>query len=232
MYAHDALIWSPNVIAHHGILKQKWGVRHGPPYPLDESDKSQAQKKAAAADKKEESSESSSKGSSSSSSSSKKKSVDEMTDKELNDAINRLRNEKTYKELTSSQKDKNTISTGKQVLNGLKEVGGNVLKTSLTNIGSQTMTYVMGTEINKVLTKLYGDSAAINPKKGQDRKGDNNSNNSSSNDDSIGTLISPSTMTISYTTIKDGLLSGANSSTSKAVMDEIKKKGKIPVETI
>ena len=26
-----------NVIAHHGIKGQKWGVRNGPPYPLDES---------------------------------------------------------------------------------------------------------------------------------------------------------------------------------------------------
>ncbi len=28
-----------NVIAHHGIKGQKWGVRNGPPYPLDESAK-------------------------------------------------------------------------------------------------------------------------------------------------------------------------------------------------
>lgn len=29
-----------NVLAHHGIKGQKWGVRNGPPYPLDKSDKS------------------------------------------------------------------------------------------------------------------------------------------------------------------------------------------------
>lgn len=29
-----------NVIAHHGIKGQKWGVRNGPPYPLDKSGKS------------------------------------------------------------------------------------------------------------------------------------------------------------------------------------------------
>ena len=29
-----------NVIAHHGIKGQKWGVRNGPPYPLDKSQKS------------------------------------------------------------------------------------------------------------------------------------------------------------------------------------------------
>lgn len=33
-------------IAHHGILKQKWGVRNGPPYPLSGGDYSPAEKKA------------------------------------------------------------------------------------------------------------------------------------------------------------------------------------------
>lgn len=32
-------------LAHHGILGQKWGRRNGPPYPLDESDHSAAEKK-------------------------------------------------------------------------------------------------------------------------------------------------------------------------------------------
>lgn len=37
---------SDEYIEHHGILKQKWGVRHGPPYPLDYDDHSRAEKKA------------------------------------------------------------------------------------------------------------------------------------------------------------------------------------------
>lgn len=35
-----------NDIQHHGILGQKWGKRQGPPYPLDGSDHSAAEKKA------------------------------------------------------------------------------------------------------------------------------------------------------------------------------------------
>lgn len=31
-------------LSHHGILNQKWGVRHGPPYPLSGGDYSPAQK--------------------------------------------------------------------------------------------------------------------------------------------------------------------------------------------
>lgn len=35
-----------NELYHHGILKQKWGVRNGPPYPLHGGDYSPAEKKA------------------------------------------------------------------------------------------------------------------------------------------------------------------------------------------
>ena len=40
------LIGDDAYLEHHGILKQKWGVRNGPPYPLDYDDHSAAQKKA------------------------------------------------------------------------------------------------------------------------------------------------------------------------------------------
>lgn len=33
-----------NYLMHHGILGQKWGKRNGPPYPLDFSQKSKAEK--------------------------------------------------------------------------------------------------------------------------------------------------------------------------------------------
>lgn len=33
-------------LKHHGILKQKWGIRHGPPYPLSGGDYTKAQKEA------------------------------------------------------------------------------------------------------------------------------------------------------------------------------------------
>lgn len=35
-----------NELRHHGILKQKWGVRNGPPYPLSGGDYSRSEKKA------------------------------------------------------------------------------------------------------------------------------------------------------------------------------------------
>lgn len=40
-----------NELKHHGIVGQKWGKRNGPPYPLDDSDLSYAEKKAQRATK-------------------------------------------------------------------------------------------------------------------------------------------------------------------------------------
>lgn len=33
-------------LAHHGIKGQKWGIKNGPPYPLDSQSKSASEKKA------------------------------------------------------------------------------------------------------------------------------------------------------------------------------------------
>ena len=41
-----------NELYHHGILGQRWGQTNGPPYPLDPSDHSAAERKAMRADKR------------------------------------------------------------------------------------------------------------------------------------------------------------------------------------
>lgn len=50
LLSKEDTMWSPTVssdeIYHHGILRQRWGVRNGPPYPLDQDQKSQAEKRA------------------------------------------------------------------------------------------------------------------------------------------------------------------------------------------
>lgn len=38
------IISEKDYLAHHGVDGQKWGVRHGPPYPLSGSDKKQAKR--------------------------------------------------------------------------------------------------------------------------------------------------------------------------------------------
>lgn len=46
VYVKRLLLDEDCALEHHGILKQKWGVRHGPPYPLKYDDHSKDQKKA------------------------------------------------------------------------------------------------------------------------------------------------------------------------------------------
>ena len=45
-----------NELQHHGILKQKWGVRNGPPYPLKGGDYSKAEKLAVYTERKKKNS--------------------------------------------------------------------------------------------------------------------------------------------------------------------------------
>lgn len=78
-------------IAHHGIEGQKWGVRNGPPYPLDESDRSSAERAANPAPSTEKNSyDGSHMG----------RSLGDISDRELQDYVNRLNMERQYAELT------------------------------------------------------------------------------------------------------------------------------------
>lgn len=83
-----------NYLAHHGILGMRWGKRNGPPYPLDSSQKSAAEKR--------------------------HERISDLSDQELRQRINRLQMEKQYKQMTMSPEEKQ-ISEGKKfVKNVLK----------------------------------------------------------------------------------------------------------------
>lgn len=98
----------------------------------------------------------------SSDSTTRHKSVKKMTDEELNAAINRLQMEQRYNQLTApANEDKESKG---------KKWAMDILEKSGTNIATQTMTYVMGTAVNKVLSSIVDDEQAINPKKGQKDK--------------------------------------------------------------
>lgn len=93
---------------------------------------------------------------------SRHKSAKKMTDEELNAAINRLQLEQRYNQLTAPANEEKESKGKKWAMDILEKSG--------TNIATQTMTYVMGTAVNKVLSSMVDDKQAINPKKGQKDK--------------------------------------------------------------
>lgn len=138
-----------NNLSHHGIRGMKWGKRNGPPYPLTQSSKSQAERKASTG--KTEGSEKKD------TETSGKKKISDMSDSELKEAISRLQLEKQYKDLTKSENVKKSAKG--------KEFVMDVLEKSGKNIATQFTTYIMGEALNSVAGKEI-----VNPKKGQKDK--------------------------------------------------------------
>lgn len=95
--------------SHYGVLGMKWGIRRN-----RKSSSSNASSSKKSDDKSDEIK--------TKSKTTKTKPVSEMSDSELNAAINRLRNEATYKELTSSPK---TVSKGSKFINTVVNRGFN-----------------------------------------------------------------------------------------------------------
>lgn len=97
-----------NELYHHGIDGQRWGVRHGPPYPLDRADHNRVIEKSKKATEKRHLSYDKS-----------RKYAKRMTDKDLNDTIDRLQREETYRRLVS--KDKEDAKASKKAKAAQKE---------------------------------------------------------------------------------------------------------------
>lgn len=104
---------------HHGIEGQKWGVRNGPPYPLDESDRSSAERAANPPAEKN-----------SYVGAHFNRPIGDVSDRELQDYVNRLIMERQYADLTR-EKDQN-LENVRKVNTWLKEVSSTA--ESLTKI--------------------------------------------------------------------------------------------------
>ena len=120
---NDAYIYNRNVLKHHGIEGQKWGVKNGPPYPLDEKTVKKVKSKS-----KEEAMKSG-----------KASEVDaykfEMTNEEIRQAINRIElysslNNLKIKEISPNKKKLN-VSPKKIVslINPTAKTASNILDT-------------------------------------------------------------------------------------------------------
>ena len=152
---------------HHGVKGMKWGVRR-----YQNSDRSltaAGKRRVTKLESKYEAvtgkkvSEGSAKSSSSSSSTPKKKTLSAMSDKEIQAKIDRIGLEQKYSELVSSSSTKKEISRGQKFMQDVLEQSGK-------NVATQTVTYLMGTGVNKVFEQITGDKQTINPKKGQKDK--------------------------------------------------------------
>ena len=142
-------------LMHYGVPGMKWGVRRTPARlgrKKTSSSRFLLGKKKAKAKAKTKSE------SSKEETAPKKKSVKEMSDEELNAAINRMRLEQTYVSL-SPQK----VSTGKKIaktiLNDVvvpaaTDVGRQMVKTALTRAGNKTLAEVFKdfSEADKIYT--------------------------------------------------------------------------------
>lgn len=147
-------------LLHSGIKGMKWGIRR---FQNKDGSLTPAGKKRYV-DKEGESNDSPETKSKPSDGSfaRSKKSTKKMTEEELSAAIKRLDLEKQYKKAVKDVEPE-AVSRGKKIV-------ANIIENSLTNIGSQTLSYVTGTMVNKVLSDYFGDKEVINPKKGQKDK--------------------------------------------------------------
>ena len=99
----------------------------------------------------------------------KPKSISEMTDDEIKAKIERLRLEQTLLQLMPKDPPPKESELKKLA----KKVGMGVLEKSLDNVGTQGLTYFLGTAVNKAVNLRDEDGnliEVVNPKKGQKDK--------------------------------------------------------------
>lgn len=113
-------------LAHHGISGQKWGVKHGPPYPLDRNTSSAIKK-----------------------SSKISINVRDLSDEDLTKIVNRLNMEKRLKELSAEQKTKGNKVASKV----LSKIGDSFLNTA-TNIVFKSVESAATKKLTQKLNEL------------------------------------------------------------------------------
>lgn len=99
----------------------------------------------------------------------KPKSISEMTDEEIKQRIERLKLEQTLKQLIPADPPPKESELKKLT----KKVGLGILEKSVDNIGTQGLTYALGTAVNRALNVRDANGKLVeivNPRKGQKDK--------------------------------------------------------------
>ena len=149
-----------NVLAHHGVIGMKWGVRRYQPYRDGKKGKEVGEAARKAKGKTLLSIGKRTTTKTSAKETPKKRPLSELTDDELRKKVQRLELEKKYRELNAKE-----ISRGRKIVN-------NVLETAGKDLATQFVKYAVGTSINNVfgeeIIKVGGD------KKKKQNGGNNN----------------------------------------------------------
>lgn len=111
-----------NELYHHGIDGQRWGVTHGPPYPLSRSQHRAVVRSAKATEKRNLTYKGS------------KKYSHRMSDDDLNKTIERLQKEETYRRLVSKDREENRKDHAKEASNTIKKYVGQTIGKGIITI--------------------------------------------------------------------------------------------------
>lgn len=112
-----------NVLEHHGIMGQRWGVKHGPPYPLDSTTSLKIKKSGKIV-----------------------VNLRDLSDEELQRIINRIDMEKKLKDFSAEQQKKAEGKFSKYLKkfgDGLVDTGFKIVFKSLETAGTAKVTQVL-----------------------------------------------------------------------------------------
>lgn len=107
-FIEEKTMWSPTIssdeLMHHGVDGQKWGVKNGPPYPLERGHKTSGKRKYRTDKGYHQKNQNGS----------KKRKTSQMSNDDLKREINRKELEQRYSDLSDAQ-----VSRGRQKVMGM-----------------------------------------------------------------------------------------------------------------
>lgn len=161
-----------NELYHHGIRGQRWGIRRyqNKDGTLTEEGKRRANEMAgeyarltgSSIRRLTRSSKSSTPEQHKEPEPTKAKSLSEMSDKELSDALNRMRNEEAYKDLEKKRKEANTSAGKKFVKETMSKAGSAVAVATATAIMSLAINAVVKKASKGKVEKLVNNAPNVN----------------------------------------------------------------------